>query len=98
MLNPVPFRPSATPRRLRFQQSAILLAGAVVIVVVIGDSHSGFYFTPLTVGLVYLAGAAAGGRKGIYWATAVVLVGWGAAVDRVHQFTPARGHGRGLPG
>ncbi len=88
MLDRVPLGVSATPRALRLRQSAILLAGAVVIVVVIGGSHSGFYWTPLTLGLVYLAGALAGGRQGSYWATAVVLVGWGAAVACVHEFTP----------
>jgi hypothetical protein len=79
---------SATPRLLRLQQSGILLLGAVLIVVLIGDSHSGFYWTPLSLGLIYLAGALAGGRKGSYWATAVVLLGWGAAVAAVHEFTP----------
>ena len=36
--------------------------------------------TPLGIGLVYLLAAAVGGRRGGYWATATVLVGWGAAV------------------
>ncbi len=88
MLDMVALAVSDTPRRLRLQQGAILLAGAVVILVFIGGSHSGFYWTPLTLGLVYLAGALAGGRHGSYWATAVVLVGWGAAVASVHEFTP----------
>ncbi len=83
------FGASAVPRFLRFRQAAILLTGAAAIVVLIGGSPSGFYWTPLTLGLVYLAGALAGGRHGSYWATAVVLVGWGAAVAFVHQFTPA---------
>jgi len=66
----------------------ILLVGAIVIVLVIGASPTGFYWTPLSVGLVYLAGALSGGPKGSYWATAVVLVGWGAAVVVVRQLNP----------
>jgi hypothetical protein len=34
-----------------------------------------FYWTPLILGITYLAAAAAGGRRGSYWATACVLVG-----------------------
>ncbi len=60
-----------------------------MIVLAIGASPTGFYWTPLTVGLVYLAGAISGGPKGSYWATAVVLVGWGAAVVVVRQLNPA---------
>ncbi len=79
---------SPTSRSLRFRQGAILIAGAIVIVVAIGGSPTGFYWTPLSLGLIYLAGALAGGRRGSYWATAVVLVGWGTAVAIVRQFTP----------
>ena len=67
----------------------ILIVGAIVIVIAIGDSSSGFYWTPLSLGLIYLAAALAGGPRGSYWATAVVLVGWGTAVVIVRQFTPA---------
>ncbi len=73
---------------MRLRQGVILLVGAIVIVVAIGASPTGFYWTPLAVGLVYLAGALSGGQKGCYWATAVVLVGWGAAVVVVRQLTP----------
>jgi hypothetical protein len=79
---------STTSRALRIRQGVILISGAVVIVLAIGGSHSGFYWTPLTLGLTYLVGAAAGGRRGSYWATAVVLVGWGTAVVIVRQFSP----------
>ena len=64
------------------------MIGAVVIVLAIGGSHSGFYWTPLSLGLTYLVGAAVGGPRGSYWATAVVLVGWGTAVVIVRQFNP----------
>ncbi len=59
-----------------------------MIAVAIGASPTGFYWTPLAVGLVYLAGAASGGSQGSYWATAVVLVGWGTAVVVVRQVNP----------
>ena len=39
-----------------------------------------FYWTPLGIGLVYLAASIAGGRNGGYWSGALVLCGWGAAV------------------
>lgn len=73
---------------MRFRQGVILLLGAIVIVLAIGSSATGFYWTPLALGLVYLAGALSGGSQGSYWATAVVLVGWGAAVVAVRQLNP----------
>ena len=80
--------PSAIPSSLRVRQGLILLAGALAILLLIGGSHSGFLWTPLSLGLTYLVGALAGGRQGSYWATAVILVGWGAGVAAVHVFTP----------
>ncbi len=79
---------SRTSRSLRLRQGVILLVGAIVIVLAIGASPTGFYWTPLALGLVYLAGAVSGGPQGSYWATAVVLVGWGAAVAVVHHLNP----------
>ena len=79
---------SPTSRSLRLRQGVILIAGAIVIVLAIGGSRAGFDWTPLSLGLIYLVGALAGGRRGSYWATAVVLVGWGTAVAIVRQFTP----------
>lgn len=66
----------------------MLLAGSIVFLLVVGTGPESFYSTPLGVGLVYLAAAIAGGRQGGYWATAVVLVGWGAAVVYVRQVQP----------
>ncbi|MEO8968885.1 MAG: hypothetical protein ABI355_14720 [Solirubrobacteraceae bacterium] len=79
---------SGTSRSLRVRQGVILLVGAIVIVLVIGASPTGFYRTPLALGLVYLAGALSGGSQGSYWATAVVLIGWGAAVVVARQLNP----------
>ena len=79
---------STTSRSLRIRQGLILIVGAIVIVLAIGGSASGFYWTPLSLGLAYLAAALSGGLRGSYWATAVVLVGWGTAVVIVRQFTP----------
>ncbi len=76
------------PSSERLRQGLILLAGAIVFVLVVGAGPRRFYLVPLGIGLVYLASAAAGGRKGAYWATAVVLVGWGAAVAFAHDARP----------
>lgn len=65
---------------LRLRQGIVMLGGAVVFAVVVGPGPDRFYLTPLGIGLVYLLTAAVGGRRGGYWATATVLVGWGAAV------------------
>lgn len=58
----------------------MLLVGAVVFELGVGSGPLGFYWTPLGLGVVYLACAAVGGRGGGHWATAVPLVGWGAGV------------------
>jgi len=58
----------------------MFLSGALALNVAVVPDDRRFYWTPLVVGLAYLAAAAAGGRRGGHWATACVLVGWGAAV------------------
>lgn len=72
----------------RLRQGLVLLAGAIVFLLVVGTGPDTFYSTPLGIGLVYLAAAIVGGKRGGYWATAVVLVGWGAAVVYVRQARP----------
>lgn len=71
---------SDRPSSLRLRQGLVLLAGAVIFALVVGSEPGRFFWVPLGIGLVYLAAAIAGGRRGGYWATAVVLLGWGAAV------------------
>jgi len=68
------------PPSLRLRQGCAMLGGALVFAVIVGPGPDRFYLTPLGIGLVYLLAAAVGGRRGGYWATATVLVGWGAAV------------------
>jgi hypothetical protein len=69
-------RPPAT----RIRQGAVLVLGAVVLWLVVGGDLDRFWLVPLLIGLAYLVAAVVGGPRGGYWATALVLVGWGAAV------------------
>jgi len=73
---------------LRLRQGFVLLAGAIVFSLVVGSGPDTFYWTPLGIGLVYLAAAVAGGRAGGYWSGALVLVGWGAAVAYAREARP----------
>jgi hypothetical protein len=73
---------------LRLRQGFVLLLGAVVFAVLVGDGGESFFWTPLGIGLAYLAAAVAGGRQGAYWAGALVLCGWGAAVLYVREARP----------
>ena len=86
--------PAAEPPRIerppsvRLRQGLALLAGAVIFAVVVGPEGDRFYLTPLGLGLVYLLAAALGGRRGGYWATAVVLVAWGLAIVWIREGSP----------
>jgi len=79
--------PSRAPS-MRLRQGLVLLLGAVVFIVVVGTEADRFYLTPLGLGLAYLAAAAAGGRHGGYWATAIVLAAWGLAIVLLQQLRP----------
>lgn len=81
-------RAERRPPSLRLRQGLAMLGGAVVFAVIVGPGAERFYLTPLGIGLVYLLVAAVGGRRGGYWATATVLVGWGAAVVWARQGRP----------
>lgn len=76
---------AAKPARVRRTQGALLLVGAVVIFLRLGDDPKRFQELPLALGLAYLAAAIAGGRGGGHWATATTLTGFGLAVLAVHE-------------
>jgi hypothetical protein len=79
---------SERPPQQRLRQGAVLLAGGLVLALVLGDEPRRFFFVPIGLGVVYLLAALAGGRRGSYWATALVLLGWGAAVVFVREARP----------
>lgn len=64
-----------TDKGIRIRQALLLLAGALALELLVAQGSLRFYWTPLILGIAYLAAAAAGGRRGSYWATACVLVG-----------------------
>ncbi|MGH2948019.1 MAG: hypothetical protein ACRDPC_17500 [Solirubrobacteraceae bacterium] len=68
------------PPGVRVAQAIMFLSGALALNLAVVPDGRRFYWTPLVVGLAYLAAAVAGGRRGGHWATACVLVGWGAAM------------------
>lgn len=73
---------------LRMRQGFVLLVGAIAFALIVGAGPDTFFWTPLGIGLVYLAASIAGGRDGGYWAGALVLVGWGAAVAYAREARP----------
>jgi hypothetical protein len=79
---------SGRPPDQRLRQGAVLLAGALVLGLLLGDDPRRFFWVPIGLGIVYLLAALAGGRRGGYWATAIVLIGWGAAVVLVQEARP----------
>ena len=73
---------------VRVNQAVLLLAGAAFLVIIVSPVAGRFYWTPLTIGVAYLAAAVVGGRRGGHWATACALTGWGAAVTFVGAAHP----------
>ena len=62
----------------RRRRGAVLLLGAVAVVLLVGDERPlDFLWLPLVTGLVYLAAAAAGGRDGALWGPGLVVTGLG---------------------
>jgi len=76
------------PALQRARQGAVLVAGGLALEVLVGRGELAFWWTPLLIGLAYLAAAVSGGRGGSYWATAAVLVGWGGVVVWLNESQP----------
>lgn len=72
----------------RVRQGIALIAGGILLELLVGSGELEFWWTPLLIGLAYLVAGLAGGRNGSYWATAPVLVGWGAVVVWLNEFQP----------
>jgi len=66
-----------SPRR---RQGAVLVGGAALAYLVLAVGSLPFFWTPLLLGLVYLAAAGSAGPRGSYWATGVLLTAWGLGV------------------
>ncbi len=90
MSNPavMPSMVASKPSAVRVRQGLLLLAGGLALELLVAPDSLRFYWMPLIIGLTYLAAAAAGGRKGGYWATACVLVGWGLSVVLIGEIRP----------
>lgn len=73
---------------LRIRQGLLLLVGALALDLLVAGGTLQFFWTPLIIGLTYLAAASSGGRDGSYWATACVLTGWGLAVVFIGEVRP----------
>lgn len=67
---------SSSARRRR---GAALLGGTVLLALLLGTEALPFYWLPTLSGVAYLAGAAAGGRRGALWAPGLMVTGWGIA-------------------
>jgi hypothetical protein len=96
--------PADKPRAIRLRHGLVLLAGGLAVELLIGVGPLAFHWTPLIVGLTYLAVAAVGGPAHGHWATAIVLVAFGATVVLIDEagtgIDPAAGYllGAGLGG
>ncbi len=70
---------SGSDAAARRRRGLVLILGALVMLLV-QQKVIKFYFTPLIVGLTYLAGAAISGRRGAFWAPGLVTTAWGISV------------------
>lgn len=64
----------------RHRSAIALLVGAAAMLALIQTGAVRFYYTPLVVGLTYLAAAAVAGRRGALWAPGIITSLWGVAV------------------
>ncbi len=83
-----PIRPVS--RQARLTHAVILGLGALALQVLIGADGAPlrFYWLPGSIGVIYLVAALSGGRQGSFWATALVLLGWGAVVVWLGEVRP----------
>lgn len=81
-------RPRPIPVAQRVRQGVLLIAGAAALELLVARGSLEFFWTPLLIGVAYLAAALAGGRHGSYWATAAILVGWGGVVVWLNELKP----------
>lgn len=77
---PVPGRPWRLLRLPRQRSAAVLISGAVLLLVLVQGEVVPFYVTPTIVGLSYLAAAAVAGLGGALWAPGLITTCWGIAV------------------
>lgn len=68
------------PVDVRVRQIICFLAGALAMELLVDQGEVRFYWTPLILGLTYLAAAIVGGRDGGHWSGATALTGFGLAV------------------
>jgi hypothetical protein len=64
----------------RHRSAIALLVGAAAMLGLIQTGAVRFYYTPIVVGLAYLAAAAVAGRRGALWAPGIITSLWGIAV------------------
>ena len=64
----------------RHRSAIALLVGAAFMLGLIQTGAVRFYYTPLVVGLTYLAAAMVAGRRGALWAPGIITTCWGIAV------------------
>lgn len=81
-------RPAQIPAAQRVRHGVLLIGGAVMLEALVARGPLEFFWTPLLLGIAYLAAALAGGRHGSYWATAPILVGWGGVVVWLNELRP----------
>ncbi len=68
------------PVDVRVRQIICFLAGALAMELLVDQGEVRFYWTPLILGVTYLAAAIVGGRDGGHWSGATALTGWGLVV------------------
>jgi len=83
-----PIRPIT--RQARLVHAAIFIVGAILLQILIGADGAplAFYWLPGMIGAIYCVAALSGGRGGSFWATGLVLLGWGATVVWLMEVKP----------